>query len=466
MSSLAHILIDCGYSVGGSDLQRSIYTEQLEARGIQIFDCHAVENIKSFNPTVVVHTSAVSEDNPELSWAKENGILVYKRGVLLAKITRGFNPVCIAGMHGKTTTSAMLAYALEQLNHSLGHSIGWAVPQLERHGKLNCNILNSSRLQNDYFPIETDESDGTFTLFSPAHSIVLNIDREHMDYFGDFQQLKNEFAKFIQKTNGNVVYCVESEELASLVRNNRKAVSFGLSESAYYRLLNPIFNPLSGWNFEVARGGNLIGKFNLQLLGLHNVLNAVAVIAMLDLLGFETSRIANAIASFKGALRRQEELYNDGFIRIFDDYGHHPEEIKATINAIKPLIDKRLLVVFQPHRYTRTRDLLEQFGKCFNGGSKVWVMEIYAAGEKPIPGVSGRLIVNELRKNGFDAEFEPSEDIVTERVLKELKIGDTVLFCGAGADVTRAAHKLADILKSKVYHCDITNNYKISAHVA
>jgi UDP-N-acetylmuramate--alanine ligase len=456
MSSLAHILLDCGYSVAGSDIQESIYTEQLEQRGVTVFKGHSAGALTSFNPDIVIYSSAISKSaNPEYQEAERLGKLLYKRGYFLAEFTRSLNSVCVAGMHGKTTTSAMLAYAFEQLKHSLGHSIGWYVPQLGRHGRLNTDLLKSDGVKDKFFTIEVDESDGTFTLFYPAHSIILNIDREHMDYFGDFERLKGDFAKFIGNTIGYVVYCADNEELVSLVGNNSRAVSYGFSESSQYRPVNYKFSPESGWDFEVVKNGNSIGRFKLQLLGLHNVLNAVAVITMLDLLGFKATQIAEAISSFKGAARRQEELYNDGFIRIFDDYGHHPAEIRATINALKPLINNRLLVVFQPHRFTRTRDLLAQFGTCFEGASKVWIMDIYGAGEEPIPGVTGELIVNELRKNGFDVMFEPAEDAVAESVLKELKVGDVALFCGAGANVTRAANKLADKLKSKVYHIDI-----------
>ncbi|MCX7871957.1 MAG: UDP-N-acetylmuramate--L-alanine ligase [Verrucomicrobiae bacterium] len=461
MSALAHILIDSGYSVSGSDTQKSIYTEQLINRGIQIFYNHSPENIASFQPSIVVHTSAVNNDNPELNWALKQGLQIFRRGALLSQITKNLNPICIAGMHGKTTTSAMLAYALQQLNHSLGNAIGWNIPQLERNGKVNCTHLTKNNLSNKYFTIETDESDGTFTLFSPAHSIVLNIDREHMDYFGNFERLKTEFSKFITRTFGHAVYCIDSEELAKLACGKTNAVSYGLSESASYRLVNFQFHSKKGWKFEVLKNGNPLGKFNLQLLGLHNVLNATAVITMLDLLEFKYEQILPVIASFKGAERRQQELYNDGFVQIFDDYGHHPQEIKATINALNPFINNRLLIVFQPHRYTRTIDLLKEFGLCFEGASKIWIMDIYGAGEKPIKGVTSELIVNELKKNGYDAEYEPSETTVAEKVLKELQVGDIALFCGAGADVTRAAHNLSNILKSKVYGFDCNRENKM-----
>lgn len=455
MSSLAHILLDSGAFVAGSDLQKSVYTEELIKRGAVIFYSHSIDNISAIHPDVVIYSSAIGHDNPELAWARDKKIGIHRRGVFLSNLVNGLNPICVAGMHGKTTTSAMLAYALDRLGASLGHSIGWRVPQLEHHGRFNRDfLLNDSKSSRLYFTLETDESDGTFTNFSPLHSIILNIDRDHMDYFGNFEKLEEEFLKFIENTRGHVLYCADNKELANLVKSHNAPISYGLSESASYRLVKYRFNKGTGWEFEVSRCGKSLGVFNLQLLGIHNVLNATAVIAMLDLLGFEYREIVPVIASFEGVYRRQEELYNDGFLRIFDDYGHHPEEIRATIEAIKPLIENRLLVVFQPHRYTRTRDLLTQFGRCFVGASRIWVMDVYGAGEKPIPGVTGALIVEELEKNGFNAKFEPSEDAVVEQVMHELLTGDVALFCGAGGNVTQSAHKLSNVLKSKVYSSD------------
>lgn len=456
MSALAHILLDCGLRVAGSDLRKSVYTEELEKRGVTVFYSHSSRHIESFDPAVVIYSSAIARDNPELLWAKNAGKEISRRGEFLASMVKGLNPICVAGMHGKTTTSAMLAFVFEKLDASLGHSIGWRVPQLKTHGKINKNFVSKPVTSPpSYFTVETDESDGTFTLFSPLHSIVLNIDREHMDYFGDFNKLRDAFFQFVQQTSGFVIYCADNEPLRDLLKDRKSAISYGLSESATYRVKNYSFDPgKGGWNFEVFKDDALLGRFKLQLLGLHNVLNATAVVALLDQLKFKVEDFAPAVASFKGAFRRQEEIYNDGFIRIFDDYGHHPQEIIATIKAIKPLINNRLLVVFQPHRYTRTRDLLKDFGLCFAGASKIWVMDVYGAGEEPIPGITGERIVQELKKNGFDSMFEPSEHVVAERVLKELQIGDVVLFCGAGDDVTKAARKLANILGSKVYGSD------------
>ncbi len=463
MSALGHILLDLGCRVAGSDICQNKNTEQLIHRGAKIFIGHSAENIKSINPALVVYTSAIGSDNPELRAASSTGTIpLFRRGEFLATVVNQTDLVCVAGMHGKTTTSALLAYAFESLGCSYGYSVGWNVPQLPRNGKFNLPGF-SSQQQNSrtgrktaYFVIEADESDGTLNLFEPLHSIILNIDREHLDYFGSFERLKREFLNFAEKTRGTLVYCADDPILAKMIGKSEKSHSYGFSESAEYKIELIGENPSKkGFTFEVYKHGKSLGRFTNALFGAHNVLNSSAAIALLDLIGFSYKEISPIIGSFKGAERRQEELLNEK-IRVFDDYGHHPNEIRATINAIKPLCSNKLLVVFQPHRYTRTRDLYVEFGKCFSGANRVWVMDIYGAGEKPIPGITSKLIVDEILKNGIESESVSNVDEVCKKVLEKVAVGDVVLFCGAGADVTVAAHRFAEIVCSKRTRSDGT----------
>ncbi len=441
MSALGHILIDLGYCVSGSDIQINKNIVQLKERGAKIFLGHSVKNINETNPSLVIYSSAISVDNPELLRAKQLNIYSIKRGVFLSHIANKTKLISVAGMHGKTTTTSMLAYGFELLGCSGGYAIGWNVPQLKRHGKINCDLLKLG--ERNYFVIEADESDGTLNFYNPQHSIVLNIDREHMDYFGSYETLKNEFLSFMERTCGYIVYCADNEILSQITVKKQNYYSYGTNESADYRIVMKNVDSL-GQTFDVFKNGKLFGEFTTRLIGFHNVLNSTAVIALFDLIGIGKEKIWQIINSFKGAERRQQELFNNGKICIIDDYGHHPTEIGATVKAIRK--SKRLIVVFQPHRFTRTRDLQVEFGKCFEGADSVIVMDIYGAGEKPIPGVSSQLIVNQILENGIPSEFVPDEKSVCEKVLKNLTDGDVVLFCGAGANVTEVAHKVADIL--------------------
>lgn len=463
MSALGHILIDLKRRVVGSDIQSNKNIEQLVHRGARIFIGHKPENILNEKPALVVFTSAICEDNPELVAARRMGnIPVLRRGEFLARVVNRTRLVCVAGMHGKTTTSALLAYGFENLGRSAGYAVGWNVPQLERNGRFNLTSINSqSQISGGgFFTIEADESDGTILYFKPEHSVVLNIDREHLDYFGTFESLQKEFSTFINNTREFVVYCADDPVLKNIVGQRKMSYSYGFSENADFRIKLIGEKPdRKGYFFEVIKNGKSLGRFSNSLPGSHNVLNSAASIALFDLLGFELEKVSRIINSFRGAERRQEELFNNEKIRVFDDYGHHPNEIRATINAIKPFSSNRLFIVFQPHRYTRTRDLYIEFGRCFAGAVKVFVMDIYSAGEKPIPGVSSQLIVNEILKNGLDAEYVRDPDEVCQLLLKEVSDGDVVLFCGAGADVTLSAHKFASLLIEKEKHSSPLSDY-------
>src|ERR1051325_2652710 len=346
-------------------------------------------------------------------------------------------------MHGKTTTAALLAFALKQLGAKPSYAVGALVPQLEPHARFS---HGTARL----FVLETDESDGTLCEFHPAHAIVLNVDEEHLDYYSNLQAVCHEFRAFGQQTAGTLVFCADDPQLAALFSQRSGAVSYGFNPMAVYRVAS--FKDggahFAGSHFEVWHGDKLLGEFAISLIGEKNVSNAAAVIALLHQLGFAPADIARAIAPFKGALRRQQEIFRDARFRVYDDYGHHPQEIRATLSALKALRPRRLLVAFQPHRYTRTQHLLAEFATCFDDAAKLWIAEIYAASEAAIPGINSTRLAEAINAHGQRAAFVPTLHELRETVRGEMQPGDLVLFLGAG-DITHAARQLAGQLREE-----------------
>jgi UDP-N-acetylmuramate--L-alanine ligase/UDP-N-acetylenolpyruvoylglucosamine reductase len=452
MSGLGHLLLDLGHGVVGSDLSANEEVRQLRSRGAQIHAGHDGEQIQTSRPALVVYSSAIRSDNPELSAARELKIPIVRRATLLAALLHRQRGICVAGMHGKTTTSALLAFALEQLNARPSYAIGALVPQLGRHARFTPQL----GLAAPPFVIEADESDGTLGEFHPEHAIVLNVDAEHLDYYANLEAVCREFQTFGEHTRGRLIFCADDSRLAELFAQRPGASSYGFNPLAGYRIeLQAVSSPGASRTtphasrFELWHGGVSLGIFTTSLLGEKNVSNAAAVIALLHRLDFQPSEIARAIAPFRGAARRQEELFRDGRFQVVDDYAHHPKEIVATIAAFKGLGHRRLLVAFQPHRYTRTRHLLEEFSTCFAGADKLWLTEVYAASEPEIPGVNGELLAGAVRAKGQPAEFVQSLAQLRIAVRAALQPGDLALFLGAG-DITHAAHQLADELRHEM----------------
>jgi UDP-N-acetylmuramate--alanine ligase len=289
--------------------------------------------------------------------------------------------------------------------------------------------------------------------FEPEYAVLLNVDSDHLDYFANLEAVCREFQQFAQQARKRLIFCADDARLADLVSRRPGAVSFGFQPLAQYRAGSiRAHADRAGSRFEVWHAGERLGEFSIALLGEKNVSNAVAAIALLHQLGYPADRIAGAIAGFRGAARRQEELFADERFRLFDDYGHHPREIAATIQAFKALEPRRLLVAFQPHRYTRTQHLLGEFALCFTGADRLWLTEIYAASETPIPGVTGALLADAVRSAGQAAEFISTLDDLRKGVRAAMEPGDLVLFLGAG-DITLAAHELAGELRRERPTC-------------
>jgi UDP-N-acetylmuramate--L-alanine ligase/UDP-N-acetylenolpyruvoylglucosamine reductase len=442
MSGLAHLLLDLGFAVHGSDLQINTEIRQLRERGAEIFQGHAPEQMRAAQPTLIAYSSAIPTDNPEMILAGQLGIPVIRRAVLLAAILKHRRGVCVAGMHGKTSTAALLAHTLEALEAAPGFAIGAIVPQLGRHARMGA-------ARESFFVAETDESDGTLREFFPEQSIVLNIDEEHLDYYANFKAVCDEFSTFAGQTSGPVFFCADDARLAALYGERKDTVTFGFNPTANYRVE---MQPDGG--FEVRHGGARLGVFRIRQFGEKNISNAVAVVAFLHHNGFEPADIARALATFRGANRRQQELFADERYRIFDDYGHHPMEIRSTLRAIREECAGRLVVAFQPHRYSRTQHLLSEFADCFGEADLLWVTEVYAASEKPIACVSGQSLAVAISGTGQPAAYAATLDVLREKVRMAMRPGDVVVFLGAG-DITLVAHQVAaDLQMKRVSHAE------------
>jgi len=429
MSGIAEVLLTMGYKVTGSDLQASDTTRRLEELGGRVFVGHQESNVGEAQ--VVVISSAVSAQNPEVVAAKAKQIPVIPRAEMLAELMRLKFGVAIAGAHGKTTTTSMVANVLAQGGLDPTMVIGGKVNALGSHARLG---------RGELLVAEADESDGSFLRLSPTVVAVTNLDREHLDHYGSMERINECFLEFINKVPfyGLAVLCADDDRLRALFPNIVKRYqTYGLSEREG---ITPDFFAteinLNQWGAEFRaqyRGRNL-GPFRLAVPGRHNVSNALVAIAIGIELDVPVDLIRKALAAYSGVERRFHLRGEANGIMVVDDYGHHPTEIKATLAAAKQgWGDRRLVVLFQPHRYTRTRDLLEDFAKAFDQSDVLFLADIYAAGEQPIPGVSGAKLADVVRAAGHPSvTFVEQKERLVDQVLPHLKSGDLVITLGAG----------------------------------
>ena len=485
MSGLGQLLLDLRHHVAGSDLVLNTEIEQLRRRGATIHIGHDAGQLRAAHPCLTVCSSAIRSDNPELRAARELSVPIVRRATLLAALVQRQRGICVAGMHGKTTTTALLSFALERLGARPSYAVGAPVPQLGRHARfapplpLPGGVGDGSDLSpgphspagsQPWFVVETDESDGTLCEFHPDHAIVLNVDAEHLDFYANLEAVCREFHSFAEQTRGRLVFCADDARLAELFAQRSGAVSYGVNPLAAYRIelqsgrvsdasrvthhasrITDHGASLAGHasSFDLWHQGSHLGRFTTRLLGEKNVSNCAAVIALLHQLGYPAAGIAAAIESFHGAARRQEELFRDDRFRLFDDYGHHPNEIAATLQALKTLGCRRLLVAFQPHRYTRTQNLFKEFASCFAEADKLWLTEVYAASEPEIPGINGARLAQAIRARGRPVEFIADLAGLRHAVRDAMEPGDLVLFLGAG-DISGAAYELAARLREEM----------------
>jgi UDP-N-acetylmuramate--alanine ligase len=432
MSGLAEVLLNMGYQVAGSDLKASDVTQRIVELGGRVFTGHAASNVEGAQ--VVVYSSAVRPDNPELEAARTAGVPVIARADMLAELMRMKYGVAVGGSHGKTTTTSMVAAVLSR---------GGLDPTIVVGGRVRAIGANARLGYGRFLVAEADESDGSFLRLAPAVTVVTNIDREHLDHYADLGEVKQAFVYFANRVPfyGVSVLCVDDEHVrAILPLVTKRTLLYGTREDAEVRGVDVRLRP-HGSGFGVVAGGVEMGRVSLQVPGRHNVLDALAAVAVgLELeVGF--GHIAEALAEFRGVGRRFETRGDVGGVRVIDDYGHHPTEVAATLAAAKQL-GGRVLVVFQPHRYSRTAALREEFGRCFGDADHVWVMDVYAAGEAPIEGVGGRTIVDAAHAHGTpQVAYATSGAAAVAAAVAAARPGDTILTLGAG-DVSKLADEV------------------------
>ena len=449
MACLGHLLLDRGFAVSGSDLARNGFSQSLADRNAAIFQGHDAVRLSKNRPELVIYSSAIPRDNAELAAARRLGIPTVRRAAFLAAVLALRRSVCVAGMHGKTTTATLLAFALRELGVSASYAAGGEAPQLPAPAADVGGDFADGDSEQPWFVAEIDESDGGLRDFHPAELILLNIDDEHLDYFVSVDRIRAEFESLADRAQGDSVFCADNGDLIEIFSNRSGAVSYGYHPLADYRIeLEPFdYAQPAMERFGLWFQGRLIGRFSLQLAGRANVSNAAAVVVWLLRQGFGAKEIAGAITRFKGVRRRQEVLFADSRFCVIDDYAHHPTEIRETIQAVRRRAPKRLIAVFQPHRYTRTERLMRQFASCFDDADRLWLTEIYSAREKPIPGVSGEALAAVMRESGRHLKWESSLDHLWQGVHGDLRAGDVVLFLGAG-EITRSAHQLVAALRT------------------
>ncbi|HOT18909.1 MAG TPA: UDP-N-acetylmuramate--L-alanine ligase [Spirochaetota bacterium] len=439
MSGIAEILINLGYDVSGSDLRESEQTKRLRQLGATIYIGHYPSNIKDYH--VVVTSSAISKNNPEIIEAKKRKIPVIHRSEMLAELVRLKHGIGVAGTHGKTTTSSMLAYILYH---------GGLNPTAVVGGKV-LNFGSNARIgEGQYFVFEADESDGSFLKLLPTIGIVTNIDADHLDHYKYFEGIKEAFITYMNNIPfyGYSVVCMDDPVVAEVLpRIERPYVTYGFNTGAHFKATN--IKLLNGsTRYSCYYNDKLLGEIVLNLLGKHNIINSLAVVAVALELGLTFGVIAEAIAQFQGVGRRLEKIGETNGIIVVDDYGHHPTEIRATLDALKQL-GKRVIVVFQPHRYTRTQYLYDEFGQAFTMADELFLTEIYPAGEEPIEGVSSNLIQQSVKKHeGRDVVVIPHLDQVPDYISPIVREGDVIVTLGAG-DIYKVGHAILSMLDKK-----------------
>ena len=439
MSGIAEILLNMGFQVSGSDLRRGSATDRLAQLGATIYEGHDAKNIAG--ATVVVTSSAVSLNNTEVVEARASKIPVIQRAEMLAELMRLKYGIAIAGMHGKTTTTSMVATVL---------AAGGLDPTVVVGGRVDALGSNAKLGSTQYLVAEADESDRSFLKLPPILAVVTNLDREHMDCYRDMSDVENAFLAFIDKVPfyGAVTACVDNAMLAAILpRAHRRVFTYGIAENADYRL--EMLESKSGCfsHFRVHGPGGELGPFELHVPGRHNALNATAAIAIGHQLEVSPEKIAAGIASFRGVDRRFQIRGTARGVTVVDDYGHHPTEIRATLAAARECCHGKLHVVFQPHRYTRTRDLLDEFGGAFGDADSVAVLPIYAASEEPLPGITAELLVAKITSTR--AEFVPDFGAAVANVAREAGEGDMIMTLGAGSVSQLGPQILAALESSK-----------------
>ena len=441
MSGIAEVLANLGFRVSGSDLKKSDVTARLEELGAEVTEGHAAENVGDAH--VVVRSTAVRDDNPEIIEARRRSIPVIPRAEMLAELMR-MKPhtVAVAGSHGKTTTTSMVATVL---------GIAGLDPTFVVGGIVRSYLSNARLGKSDLMVVEADESDRSFLMLTPTIAVVTNIDREHMDYYHDMDDVRKCFSDFVNKVPfyGAAVLCLDDPHVQAVIpKVERRRVTYGLSAQADISAHEIAYDQSFGSSFVVWRGIEVLGRVGLRVPGKHNVYNSLAAIAVGLELEVPFDQIAFALGEFTGAERRFQFKGEEAGVTVVDDYGHHPTEIKATLSAARiGAPNRRIVVLFQPHRYSRTHDLMEEFASAFNNADVLFVTDIYAASETPIDGVDAAVLTERIKSYGHkNADYIGALDNAAGILRENVREGDLVITLGAGS-VHRAGDRLLGMLR-------------------
>jgi len=445
MSGLASIFLDLGYKISGSDIVTSKITKRLAGKGAIIFKGHNENNVEGVD--LVVISSAISESNSEIRGAIDRKITIVKRAEMLARLMNNKYGIAVAGTHGKSTTASMISLLLEKSGFD---------PTVVVGGELN-NFKNNAKLgKGNYIVVEADESDGSFLELNPRMAVVTNIEDDHLDHYGNMENILKDFKKFIDKVpnNGRVILCKDCDNVKGLAKQcERNYVSYGIFTEADLMAKDIELDKLNSRS-KIYWQGEKIGELYLKVAGYHNILNALAAIAVARELGISFMEITKILETFQGVHRRMEIIANlDDKILILDDYAHHPTEIKSTLSALRTSWqDRRIIAIFQPHRYSRTKLLAEKFGKAFFDADCVIINNIYSANESPISGISGETIFREVKKsNHRKVKYLPFKEDILSYLSEIVRPGDIIITMGAG-DIWTVGQELAEQLnKTKVF---------------
>jgi UDP-N-acetylmuramate--alanine ligase len=440
MSGIAEVLVNLGYPVSGSDLRRTTSTARLATLGARVFEGHHSTNVAEAG--VVVVSSAVRDDNPEVVEARRRSVPIIPRAEMLAELMRLKYGIAVAGSHGKTTTTSMIAVLLDRAGLDPTMVIGGRISALGTHAKLG---------DSDLMVAEADESDRSFLRLSPVVSVVTGIDREHMEAYRDDEDLDSAFVEFVNKVPfyGASIVCLDNERVQGVLpRIRRRYSTYGFSTQADITASNVRLEGRSS-RFELQILGKASGEATLRVPGRMNVLNSLAAVGVGVELELSLDEIRSGLESFSGVDRRFQIKADAAGIVVVDDYGHHPTEIRATLATAKEAFSRRTIVVFQPHRYSRVQQLHEEFCRAFHQADLLIVTEIYAASEDPIEGVTGRNLAKGIEKHGHrDVRFVEELDAVPDVVRRELAEGDLVITLGAGS-VTALSDELAEVVRAR-----------------
>lgn len=440
MSGIARLFLSKGIQVSGSDLKKSRITDELNDLGASIFAGHDLKNIQGAD--TVIYSSAIKSDNPEILEAKRLKIRLIKRAAALAELMKDKTVITVTGSHGKTTTTSLVAFLLMEAGLCPTVAIGGVLRNIEKNA---CSGLGN------FFVAEADESDGSFLYYKSKYSIITNIDREHLDYYKNFENEIKAFKEFLRGIeNGGCVFCCGDDlNLRAILKDYpNKYIFFGLNSDSDIYPKNIKIDGLTS-EFDCFYKEKFIDRFYLALGGWHNISNALSMIALGLEIGVDKKAIKSALSNYKGAARRIEIKFKDNDYLLIDDYAHHPTEIKATLSAISNIAAKRVIAVFQPHRYTRTKILLEEFTKCFNLAEIIVITDIYPASEPPIEGITGEYLSKRLKERLSNKKvYFFSKEKLAESILNIIRPNDLIVTLGAG-DILKVNDELVKILKSQ-----------------